>query len=173
MHELIGQLSVEKAHIAIVVSRFNETVTRSLHHGALDCAQRSGLTSDRITTVWVPGAFEIPATAKKLARTGKFDAVVTLGAVIRGATAHFEYVAGPAASAIAQVSMETGIPCIFGLLTLDNIQQGLERAGMTCGNKGFEAMQGAIEMINVFRQIEHYYKTKEGERTLANGRALV
>lgn len=154
MQEIVGKLHCQEAKIAIVIARFNETITRSLLQGAIECAERSGISKENLTIVWVPGAFEIPVMTKRLAASKKFDAVITIGAVIRGGTSHFDYVAGPCASGVSQVAIETGVPCIFGVLTLDTIEQGLQRAGTTHGNKGFEAMQAAIEMCSLFSQIE-------------------
>ena len=153
MKEHFGQLKAESASIAVVAGRFNETITRGLLQGVYEGARRYGMAAEDLEVYWVPGAFEIPLLAKKLAETSRFDAVITLGAVIRGETTHFDYVAGPAASGIAQVALETGIPCIFGVLTLESIEQGLARSGGTAGNKGFEAFQTAIEMIDLCRQV--------------------
>lgn len=153
MQEIIGQLHAENARIAIVVSRFNELITGRLLEGAIDGLLRLGLTKDLLTVVWVPGAVEIPVTAQRLARSERFDAIICLGAVIRGATDHYDYVAGNCATGLNQVSLESNLPVVFGVLTLESIEQGLERAGSKVGNKGFEAAMTAVEMINVLRQL--------------------
>lgn len=153
MVEYLGKLEANNLRLAIVVSRFNEMITRNLLQGVLDGLKRYGLDQDEPTIAWVPGAYEIPLVAKQLALSGKFDSVICLGAVIRGATTHFDFVAGQAASGISQVGLETGIPVIFGVLTLETIEQGLERAGTKMGNKGFEALQTAIEMVDLLRQL--------------------
>ncbi len=139
--------------IGIVVSRWNEFITKQLLDGALDALRRHGVGQDDITVVYVPGSFEIPVVCRKLAEQGNLDAVVALGAVIRGATAHFDYVAGAAANGIAQVGTQTGIPCIFGVVTTETIEQAIERAGTKAGNKGFEAAVTAIEMARVLKAI--------------------
>jgi 6,7-dimethyl-8-ribityllumazine synthase len=136
-----------------VVSRFNEAITRLLLEGARDCLRRHGAEDRGLVVAWVPGAFEIPLAAQRLARSGQFDAVICLGAVIRGATAHFEHVAGQVAAGVARVALETGIPVIFGVLTTDTIEQALERAGTKAGNKGFDAALAAMETANLLRQI--------------------
>ncbi len=154
MKEYKGRLIAHQIRIGIVVAHFNELVTKSLLNGALEGLQRYGIPESHITVAWVPGSYEIPLVAKQLALTGQVDAVVCLGAVIRGATAHFDYVAGQTASGIAHVSLETNLPIIFGVLTTDTIEQAIERAGTKAGNKGFEAVQAAIEMIDLLRQIK-------------------
>ncbi|HTY14040.1 MAG TPA: 6,7-dimethyl-8-ribityllumazine synthase [Candidatus Omnitrophota bacterium] len=148
-----GKLDAGKLKFGIVVSRFNELVSRGLLEGALDCLKRHGAAEASIAVAWTPGAFEIPLVAKKLASTKKYDAIICLGAVIRGATSHFEYVASEAAKGIAKVSLDTGIPVIFGILTCDTLEQALERAGAKPGNKGFSAAQSAIELANLNEQI--------------------
>jgi 6,7-dimethyl-8-ribityllumazine synthase len=148
-----GRLDATGLRVAIVVSRFNDLITRQLLEGALDCLRRHGGDADQAVVVWVPGAFEIPLAAQRLAASGKFDAVVCLGAVIRGATAHFEHVAGQAAAGIARVALETGVPVSFGVLTTDTIEQALERAGIKGGNKGFDAALAAVEMAQVLKFI--------------------
>ncbi len=153
MHEYIGKLQQHNMRIGIVVSRFNELITRGLLQGALEGLQRYGVDDDNITVAWVPGAHEIPLVAKRLAQSGQFDSIVCLGAVIRGATTHFDYVAGNSASGVNQVALDTGVPVIFGILTLETIEQGLERAGSKAGNKGFEAIQAAIEMVDLLNQL--------------------
>ena len=148
-----GNLNAAKLKFGIVVSRFNELVSRGLLEGALDCLKRHGATEASIDIVWTPGSFEIPLVAKKLAVSKKYDAIVCLGAVIRGATTHFEYVASEVAKGIAKVSLDTGIPVIFGVLTCDNLEQALERAGAKPGNKGFNAAMSAIELANLDSQL--------------------
>ncbi len=145
-----GKLVAPKtAKFAIVVGRFNEFITNKLLGGATDMLIRHDVADDAIDVVWSPGAFEIPLVAKRLAATHKYAAVICLGAVIRGGTDHYEYVAAEAAKGVAQASMETGVPCIFGVLTCDTIEQAIERAGTKAGNKGSEAAAAAIEMANL------------------------
>jgi len=148
-----GKLNAADKTFAIVVSRFNNFITERLLDGAIDCIVRHGGSDDKITTCYVPGAMEIPAAARKLAESGKYDAVVCLGCVIRGATPHFEYVAGQAARGIAQLSMQSGLPVIFGVLTADTIEQAVERAGTKAGNRGYDAAAAAIEMADLLRQL--------------------
>lgn len=148
-----GQLDASSLRIAIVVSRFNEAITRQLLEGARDCLRRHRADEGAIAVAWVPGAFEIPLAAQRLARSGQFDAVICLGAVIRGATAHYEHVCNQAAAGVARVGLETGLPVIFGILTTDTIEQAVERSGTKAGNKGFDAAMAAIEMSTLFRQI--------------------
>jgi len=139
--------------VAIVAARFNELITRQLLQGALEALRRHGAADDDITVAWVPGAFEIPLAATKLAQSGRFDAVVCVGAVIRGATPHFDYVAGTAASGIGRAALDTGVPVIFGVLTTDTIEQAVERAGTKAGNKGWDAALAAIEMANLMKEL--------------------
>ena len=146
-----GNLDASKLKIGIVVSRFNELVSNGLLSGALDCLKRHGAKETAITVVWVPGAFEAPLVVSKMAK--KFDAIVCLGAIVRGGTPHFEYVASEAAKGIAKVSLDTGVPVIFGILTTDNLEQALERAGAKAGNKGFSAAQSAIELANLSQKL--------------------
>jgi 6,7-dimethyl-8-ribityllumazine synthase len=148
-----GRLDATGLRIALVASRFNETITRSLLEGAVSGLRRHGADDAGITVAWVPGAFELPLAAQRRAASGEFDAVVWLGAVIRGATAHFDYVAGQAAAGAARVSLDTGVPVIFGVLTTDTIEQAIERSGTKAGNKGFDAAVAAIEMADVLRQL--------------------
>jgi 6,7-dimethyl-8-ribityllumazine synthase len=150
---LEGQLTAQGLRFAIVVSRFNSLVTQRLLDGALDALRRHGADDDAITVVYVPGSFEIPLVAKRLAQSGAFDAVICLGCIIRGDTPHFEYVASEAAKGIAQVALETGVPTIFGVVTADTLEQALERAGAKAGNRGFEAAMTAMEMANLMRQL--------------------
>lgn len=153
IREFKGRRAAKDVKIGIVVSRFNEWITKSLLAGALECLELSGVDQEAITVVWVPGAYEIPLTAQKLASLFSLDAVVCLGAVIRGETPHFDLVAGEAASGISRVSLETGIPMIFGVLTTDSLEQALERSGGKAGNKGFEAAEAALEMVDLFRTL--------------------
>ncbi len=149
-----GKLISEKKKYAVVVGRFNEFIGSKLLDGALDTFKRHGAEEDDIEIAWVPGAFEIPLAAQKMAKTGKYDAVVCLGAVIRGSTAHFEYVSSEVTKGIANISLNLDIPVIFGVLTTDTIEQAIERAGTKAGNKGSEAAATAIEMANLMSEIE-------------------
>jgi len=151
--EINGDLRVEGKKFGVVLSRFNDLIGGKLLEGALDCLKRHGTREEDITLVRVPGAFEIPLAAAKLAETGRFDAIITLGAVIRGSTPHFDYVAAEASKGIASASMKSGVPIIFGVLTTDTIEQAVERAGTKAGNKGWDAALGAIEMANLFQAI--------------------
>jgi 6,7-dimethyl-8-ribityllumazine synthase len=155
MHkEITANLDAAGRRFAIVVSRFNDFITARLLDGALDCLIRHGAADDNISVVRVPGAFEIPLIAGKLAKTGGYDAVICLGAVIRGATPHFEYVAAEAAKGIAQASLASGVPVIFGVLTTESIEQAVERAGAKSGNKGWDAALSAIEMAGLCARIK-------------------
>ena len=147
-----GNLIGTGLRVGIVAGRFNELIVSKLVGGALDALKRHGVAEDAVEVAWVPGAFEIPLIAKKMAESGKYDAVVTLGAVIRGSTPHFDYVCSECAKGVASVSLNTGIPVIFGVLTTDSIEQAIERAGTKAGNKGWEAASAAIEMANLSRQ---------------------
>lgn len=142
-----------KTKIAIVASRFNEFIVSKLIGGARDALLRHDIKEEDITLAWVPGAFEIPLAAKKLAQSGKYDAVICLGAVIRGATSHYDYVCAEVSKGIASVSLETNIPVMFGVLTTDSIEQAVERAGTKAGNKGYDCALGALEMINLAAQL--------------------
>jgi len=153
MVEINGNLDAKGIKFAIVVSRFNSLITEKLLEGAIDCITRNGGEKEDITIVRIPGSFEIPLTAKKLAKTKKYDAVICLGAVIRGATPHFNYVAAEVTKGIALVSLEEEIPIAYGILTTDTIEQAIERAGTKMGNKGFDAALSAIEMVNVLKEI--------------------
>ncbi len=148
-----GSLVAEGKRFALVASRFNDFITDRLVGGALDALIRSGAADEAISIVKVPGAFEIPLLAKKLAEKGGFDAIICLGAVIRGSTPHFDYVCAEASKGIAAVTMETGVPVIFGILTTDTIEQAIERAGTKAGNKGWSAAMSAIEMANLMARI--------------------
>lgn len=148
-----GKLIGKNHKIAIIVSRFNEFISNKLLSGAIDALTRHEVIENDISVFWVPGAYEIPMLAKKLADLKKYDAIICLGAVIRGATPHFDYVASEVSKGIANVSIETGIPVIFGVLTTDNLEQAIERAGTKSGNKGADAAITAIEMVNLFKSI--------------------
>lgn len=147
-----GMLTVNNEKFCIIVARFNEFIGSKLLSGAIDELKRHGADENNIDIIWVPGSFEIPLIAKKAAKTGKYNAIITLGAVIKGATAHFDYVSAEVSKGVASVSLETGIPVIFGVLTCDNIEQAIERAGTKAGNKGSEAAKSAIEMANIIKQ---------------------
>jgi 6,7-dimethyl-8-ribityllumazine synthase len=155
MHTIEGLLVGRNRKFAIVVARFNEFITGKLLDGALDGLLRHEVSTDDIAVAWVPGSWEIPLVAKRLAASGKYDGVICLGAVIRGSTAHFDYVAAEVSKGIASGSMETGVPITFGVLTTDTIEQAIERAGTKAGNKGFEAAVTAIEMANLVGEIEN------------------
>ena len=148
-----GKLTAQGAKFAIVVSRFNSFVTERLLEGALDCLKRHGCREEDLTVYKVPGAFEIPLLAKKLAKSEEFDAVIALGAVIRGETPHFDYVAAEVSKGVAAVSLETEKPVIFGVLTTDTVEQAIDRAGAKAGNKGWEAALSAIEMVNLLKEV--------------------
>jgi len=148
-----GNLVAEGLRFGIIVARFNEFITAKLLSGALDALKRHGAQEDDIDIAWVPGAFEIPLVAKKMAASQKYDAVICLGTVIRGSTPHFDYVCAEVSKGVAHVSFETGKPAIFGVLTTDSIEQAVERAGTKAGNKGFDAAVSAIEMANLLKQI--------------------
>ena len=154
MKVLEGKLTAEGLRIGIVAARFNEFITNKLLGGAVDALVRHGAKEADITLAWVPGAFEIPLAAQKMAGSGKFDAVICLGAVIRGSTPHFDYVAGEVTKGVAQVTLQTGVPTIFGVLTTENIEQAIVRAGTKAGNKGFDAAMTAIEMANLLKAWE-------------------
>ena len=148
-----GKLVPEDIKIGIVASRFNEFIVSKLIGGADDALRRHNVKDENVDLAWVPGAFEIPLVASKMAQSGKYDAVICLGAVIRGATDHYEYVANEVTKGIAAVSLKTGVPVMFGVLTCDNLEQAIERAGSKVGNKGFEAAVSAIETINVIKSL--------------------
>ncbi len=149
-----GKLLAEGKNFALVVSRFNDFITGRLLSGAIDALTRTGAKDENIDVIKVPGAFEIPLVAKKLAHKGRYDAVICLGAVIRGATPHFDYVSAEVSKGIAQVSLETNIPIIFGVVTTDTIEQAIERAGTKAGNKGWSAAMAAVEMANLIEALE-------------------
>lgn len=148
-----GDLTAKAMRLGIVAARFNEYLVSRLVDGALDSIKRHGGSLGDTTLAWVPGAFEIPVAARKMAGSGSYDAIICLGAVVRGATPHFDYVAGEAARGIAQVSAQTGVPCIFGVVTADTLEQAIERCGTKMGNRGFEAVVAAIEMVNLLRTL--------------------
>ena len=148
-----GKVVAEGIRIGMVASRFNEFIVGKLIDGAIDGLVRHGVPESDITLAWVPGAFEIPLAAKKMAESGRYDAVIALGAVIRGATSHYELVSNETTKGVAQTSLATGVPVMFGIITTENIEQAIERAGSKAGNKGYECALGAIEMVNLFRQL--------------------
>src|SRR5919197_935254 len=152
--EFEGELNGRGLRFAIVAARFNELITNQLVAGARDGLRRHGVSDDALDLAWVPGSLEIPVVARKLAQSGRYDALICLGAVIRGATAHFDYVAAGAAQGISRVALDTGVPAIFGVLTTDTIEQALERAGTKQGNKGWDAALAAIEMARVLQAVE-------------------
>lgn len=153
MKEIHGQLKADGRRFALVVARFNEFITKHLVDGAEDALRRHGARDSDLTRVYVPGAFELPPAARKLAESGKFHAIIALGCVIRGQTPHFEYVAGEAARGLGWVALHTGVPTSFGVLTCDTLEQAIERAGSKAGNKGADAAVTAIEMIGVLEQV--------------------
>jgi len=152
--ELQGELTAAGLRFAVVVSRFNAFITERLLQGALDALRRAGADEEAIAVVRVPGAFEIPVAAKHLAQTGRYDAIVCLGTVIRGETPHFEYISAEASKGVAAAAFESGVPMSFGILTVENLEQAVDRAGLKSGNKGFEAAMSAVEMANLIRKIK-------------------
>lgn len=153
MHKIEGNLIANGMKFGIVAARFNEFIVSKLIGGAEDALLRHGAKEDDITLAWVPGAFEIPTAAKQMAQSGKYDAVICLGAVIRGATSHYDYVCNEVSKGIAHVSLETGIPVMFGVVTTENIEQAVERAGTKAGNKGYDAAVSAIEMVDLMKKL--------------------
>ncbi len=153
MKTIEGQLTTNGEKFCIIISRFNEFIGSKLLSGAIDELRRHGVNENDIDIIWVPGAFEIPVIAKKVAKSEKYNAIITLGAVIKGSTGHYDYVCAEVSKGIAQVSLETGIPVIFGVLTTDNLEQAIERAGTKAGNKGSDAAKTAIEMANLVKLI--------------------
>ncbi len=149
-----GNLVSENIKIGIVASRFNEFIVSKLLSGALDALGRHNVSSDNIEVAWVPGAFEIPLIASKMANSGRYDAVICLGAVIRGATSHYDYVCSEVSKGIASINLSSGIPVIFGIITTENIEQAIERAGTKAGNKGHDSAVSAIEMVNLIRKMQ-------------------
>ena len=164
-----GNITGKKLNFAIVVARFNSFITNKLLDGALDALKRHETPEENISVVWVPGAFEIPVVAQKLAATKKFDAIICLGAVIRGATTHYDYVCNEVSKGIAQVGLKSGVPTIFGIVTTENIQQAIERAGTKSGNKGFDAAISAMEMANLFKTLSKA-DTLKGDGVKRRGR---
>ena len=154
MKTLERNLVSKEIRVGIVVARFNEFITSKLLGGAMDGLLRHNVAEDDIHVAWVPGAFEIPLVASKMAKSGKYDAVICLGAVIRGATSHYDYVCNEVSKGVASISLENDIPVMFGVLTTDNIEQAIERAGSKAGNKGYDCALGAIEMVNLLREID-------------------
>ena len=150
---LEGKVVAEGMKVGIVASRFNSFIVQKLLDGAVDGLVRHGVTEEDITAAWVPGAFELPIVAKQMAESGKYDAVICVGAVIRGSTSHYELVCNEVAKGIAQVSMQTGVPVLFGVITTENIEQAFERAGSKAGNKGYDCALSAIEMVNLKKQL--------------------
>lgn len=154
MNIIEGQVIAKDLKIGIVVGRFNEFIGSRLLDGAVSGLMRHGVEEEDITVAWVPGAFEIPLVAKKMATSGDYDAVITLGAVIRGATSHYDYVCNEVAKGVSAASLETGVPVLFGVLTTDNLEQAVERAGSKAGNKGYESATAAIEMANLLKELD-------------------
>ena len=154
MQVLEGKLVSQDIRVAIVAARFNEFITSKLLGGALDALHRHDVPDENIETAWVPGAFEIPLIASKMAKSKKYDAIICLGAVIRGSTSHYDYVCNEVSKGIASVSLQNDMPVMFGILTTENIEQAIERAGTKAGNKGFDCAVGAIEMVNLMRELE-------------------
>ena len=153
MKTIEGKLIAEGLKVGIVVARFNEFIGSKLLGGAIDGLVRHGMNEDDIEVIWVPGAFEIPVMAQKMAQSTKYDAIICLGAVIKGSTSHYDYVCAEVSKGIASVSLQFGLPVMFGVLTTDNIEQAIERAGTKAGNKGYDCALSAIEMANLFRQM--------------------
>ena len=154
MNTLEGKLVANDMKIGIVAARFNEFIVSKLIGGAMDGLTRHDIPEDNITLAWVPGAFEIPVAAKKMAESGKYDAVICLGTVIRGATSHYDYVCNEVSKGIATVGLNSGIPVLFGVVTTENIEQAIERAGTKAGNKGYDCALSALEMVNLIKEIE-------------------
>ena len=154
MNILEGKLVAGDIKIGIVAARFNEFIVSKLISGAEDCLKRHDVKDENITLAWVPGAFEIPVIAKKMAESGKYDAVICLGAVIRGSTSHYDYVCNEVSKGIAQISLSTGVPVMFGVLTTENIEQAIERAGTKAGNKGYDCALSAIEMVQLIKVMD-------------------
>lgn len=149
-----GKLVAEGIRVGVVAARFNEFIVSKLLSGCEDTLLRHGVRGEDIDVAWVPGAFEIPITAARMAKSGRYDAVIALGAVIRGSTSHYDYVCSEVSKGVAAAGLDSGIPVLFGVLTTDNLEQAIERAGTKAGNKGAECAQGAIEMVNLFRELK-------------------
>ena len=148
-----GKMVAKGIRVGIVVARFNEFITSKLLGGAMDALVRHDINEDDVDVAWVPGAFEIPLIAKKMAKSGKYDAVIALGAVIRGSTSHYDYVCNEVSKGVAAASLDSGVPVMFGVVTTENIEQAIERAGTKAGNKGYDCALGAIEMVNLIREM--------------------
>ena len=168
VNHIEGSLSAEDRSFGIVASRFNDFVVKALLEGAIEAIRRHGGDAEAVDVVWVPGSYEIPLVARELALSGRYDALICLGAVIRGATAHFDYVAGGAAGGISNVALETGVPVIFGVITTESIEQAIERAGTKMGNKGFEAAVSAMEMADVMAKLRERVSQDDTPTTLQN-----
>jgi 6,7-dimethyl-8-ribityllumazine synthase len=168
VNHIEGNLSAEGRSFGIVASRFNDFVVKALLEGAVEALRRHGGDTGAVDVAWVPGSYEIPVVARELALSGRYEAVICLGAVIRGATAHFDYVAGGAAGGISNVALETGVPVIFGVITTETIEQAIERAGTKMGNKGFEAAVSAMEMADLMAKLRRRVPHEETPATLQN-----
>ena len=168
VNHIEGTLSAEGRSFGIVASRFNDFVVKALLEGAIEAIRRHGGDAEAVDVVWVPGSYEIPLVARELALSGRYDAVICLGAVIRGATAHFDYVAGGAAGGISNVALESGVPVIFGVITTESIEQAIERAGTKMGNKGFEAAVSAMEMADLMAKLRERASQSDTPATLEN-----
>ena len=155
MKKIEGMIVANGAKIGIVAARFNEFIVSKLLGGAVDGLVRHGISEENIDVAWVPGAFEIPLICEKMVKTGKYDAVIALGTVIRGSTSHYDYVCNEVSKGVAQVGLQAGVPVMFGILTTENIEQAIERAGTKAGNKGYDCAVSAIEMINLIKEIEN------------------
>jgi 6,7-dimethyl-8-ribityllumazine synthase len=154
MRQIEGKLQASNVKVGMIVSRFNSLFTDQLLEGALDCLRRHGADEDSLTVVRVPGAFEIPYVAARMAKSGDYDTVVCLGVVVRGDTPHFDYIATESSKGIAHIALETGVPVVYGLVTADTLEQAIERSGTKAGNKGWDAALSAIEMVNLYRAME-------------------
>jgi 6,7-dimethyl-8-ribityllumazine synthase len=168
VNHIEGNLSAEGRTFGIVASRFNDFVVKALLEGAIEAIRRHGGVAEAVDVVWVPGSYEIPVVARELALSGRYDALICLGAVIRGATAHFDYVAGGAAGGISNVALETGVPVIFGVITTESIEQAIERAGTKMGNKGFEAAVSGMEMADLMAKLRERASQDDTPTTLQN-----
>ena len=168
VNHIEGNLSAAGRSFGIVASRFNDFVVKALLEGAIEAIRRHGGVAEAVDVVWVPGSYEIPVVARELALSGRYDALICLGAVIRGATAHFDYVAGGAAGGISNVALETGVPVIFGVITTETIEQAIERAGTKMGNKGFEAAVSAMEMADLMAKLRRRVSQQETPAELQN-----
>jgi 6,7-dimethyl-8-ribityllumazine synthase len=168
VNHIEGNLSAEGRSFGIVASRFNDFVVKALLEGAIEAIRRHGGVAEAVDVVWVPGSYEIPVVARELALSGRYDALICLGAVIRGATAHFDYVAGGAAGGISNVALETGVPVIFGVITTESIEQAIERAGTKMGNKGFEAAVSAMEMADLMAKLRARASQDDTSTTIHN-----